>query len=103
LNLHSGDLLFFYLNLLAIYFSLLLSFLLVSLFHKCQIPLLLIDTTTYTDLELFLLHQFGDVVCVVRLHGQPRALIKEAHFFTTFERLQELHLLLRCSEGLYLH
>jgi hypothetical protein len=103
LNFNSGDLLFFYLNLLAIYISLPLSLFLVSLFPPCQIPLLLFDTTTYTDLELFLLHQFGDVVCVVRLHGQPRALIKEALFLNTFERLQERHLLLRCSEGLYLH
>jgi hypothetical protein len=90
-------------NLLTVYVSLPLSLFLVSLIPPCQVPLLLFDTTTYTDLELFLLHQFGDVVCVVRLHGQPRAPIKEAHFFITFERLQELHLLLRCSEGLYFH
>jgi hypothetical protein len=100
LYFHSGNLLFFYLYLLAIYISLPLSFFLVSLFPPCQIPLLLLDTTTYTDLELFLLSQFGDIVCVVRLNVQPRALIKEALFLNTFERLQERHMLLRCSEGL---
>jgi hypothetical protein len=103
LNFHSGDLLFFYLHLLTVYVSLPLSLFLVSLFPPCQVPLLLFDTTTDTDLELFLLHHFGDVVCVVRLVGQPRALIKEAFFLNTFERLQERHLLLRCSEGLNLH
>jgi hypothetical protein len=103
LNVKSGDLLFFYLHLLTVYVSLPLSLFLVSLFPPCQVPLLLFDTTTDTDLELLLLHQFIDVVCVVRLHGQQRALIKEAFFLNTFERLQERHLLLRCSERLNLH